>query len=127
MKRILIFSTEPTEKNGRINRIRFSVVYGLAHGFINPLSVYIEHGQYRFSKSSVQQPIDKRIGSIVFEQIKNYDQIKKLSDAKLIKSMIIVNQGTPVSLPNTIFFDCHFPISDIPLKDLQKFRIVNVS
>lgn len=126
MKRILIFSTEPTDDEGRINSVKFSVTHGLSHGFINPLTVYMEHSQFRFCKSHVQQPNDKRIGSIVFGQIQNYSQINYLSDPKLINAMILLNHGTP-GLPNTIFFDCHFPVSDIPLKDIEKFRIVQVS
>jgi hypothetical protein len=126
MNIILIFSTEPVVKD-RLNSVKFSVIYGLEQGFINPLSVRYCNGEYSFMKSTVQQTFDKRIGSVTFRQITNYSQIKPLTDRKLIEAFIIVNQGTPVKLPNTLFFDCHFPVSDIPKKDLRKYRIVQVS
>lgn len=127
MNKILIFSTEPEQPDGRINEVRFSVVHGLSKGYINPLSVYREHGEFRFSKSQIYQPVEKRIGCITFQRIENYDIIKGLSNPKIIKAIILINNGTPVKLPNEILFDCYFPISDIPKKDLKKFRIIQVS
>lgn len=127
MNIILIFSTEPEEPDGRINRVRFSVLHGLGNNFINPLTVYDRHGQFEFSRSIIKQPFDKRIGCVTFNHIKNYNEIKALTDPKLIKSIIKINHGTPVKLPDTILFDCHFPISDIPIKDLEKFRIISIS
>jgi len=130
MRKILIFSTEPIVKN-RIDEIKDDVISGLAHQFINPLNIYIddnyEYEGFSCRRLSGEKNYNQEIGSISFLRVINYSQIKKFSDVRLIKALTYIKNGIPNQLPNTLLFSCNFPISDIPKKDLRKFRIVCVS
>ncbi|WNM19264.1 hypothetical protein [Flavobacterium capsici] len=110
---ILVFSTEPVIENRR-NIKKHNVIFGLAKCWINPLRV-INEGNNNFNveyinllKNTFQ--LKKEIGSLTFNNVKNYAQIKKLTDQDFIKSLIFIKTNMKNNLPNAVIIDCCFPI-----------------
>lgn len=126
MKPILVFSNEPATKDHRINVVKHDVVFGLQSCWINPVEVYVTDYSFNFHLAKLEN-LDNRIGVLVFKGLNNFLQIKKYNNKKMIESIVFLSNGIIKNRLPAIIFDCYFPISDIPIKDIKKFTIVNIN